>query len=384
MIKQQEENKFTEQTERGIRMKLICSQHELTAGITHASKAVAVRSTMPILDGILLEADEQVKLTGYNMETSIECFVPAEVREPGSIVLTARIFSEIVRKLPEERVSIETTDQDTVIIQSGKSVFKIKGRSADEYPKLQEVDESNQLVMKQSVLKKMIRRTIFSVSTDEARRNLNGCLLECSGYKMVMVAIDGFRLAMCTETNEQEMPDLKFIIHGKALREVQSILSDGDDPVTIYNTQNHILFNFGNVKLISRLIQGDFMNYKSIIPTSEQTNIQLNTQELFQSIERSMLIIANEQQRFSVHLTATDDVLLVDAMTGSGILHDEISIDMQGQPIDINFYPRYFYDALRVIDDEQISISFNGNVGPCVIRPIDSEEFAYLLLPLRK
>ncbi|MGI6546648.1 MAG: DNA polymerase III subunit beta [Fastidiosipilaceae bacterium] len=365
-------------------MKLICSQHELTTGITNASKAAAIRSPMPILDGILFEATDQIKLTGYNMEIGVECMVPAEVQKPGSVVLNVRMFNEIVRKLPEEMISIEMDENETVVIQSGKSVFKIKGREATTFPKLPEVAVDSKLTMKQKSLKTMIRRTIFSVSTDEARRNLNGCLLQCSGNRMIMVAIDGFRLAMCAETSENELPDLEFIIHGKALREVQAILSDGDEDVTIYNTQNHILFNFGDVKLVSRLIQGEYMNYKSIIPTSEQTNIQLNTHELFQSIERAMLIVSAEEQRFPVSLSTVDQTLMVDAVTTNGVLHDEISVDMQGQPIDINFYPRYFYDALRVIDDEQISVSFNGNIGPCLIRPLDSDQFTYLLLPLRK
>ena len=177
---------------------------------------------------------------------------------------------------------------------------------------------------------------------------------------------------------------MEFLIHGKALREVQSILDDDDSTVTLYNTKNHILFDFGNVKLVTRLIQEEYMNYQSIIPTSEQTNIKIATHELYNSIERAMLIIANEDQRFPVTLTTIDDVLMVDAVTGSGVLHDEISIEMTGQPVDINFFPRYFYDALKVIEDEQISISFNGNIGPCLIRPLESDAFTYLLLPLRK
>ena len=282
-------------------MKLICQTSELKDAIMNTQRAVAVRSTMQILDGLLIEANQDILLTGYDMEMGITCRIPAEIIEPGKIVITAKMLSDIARKLPGETVSIEVDDQLKVKIVSGKSEFQIKGREADTFPVLPEVAKENELTMSQATLKNMIRQTIFAVSTDEQRHNLNGALLKCAGNLIEMVAIDGFRLALRREESPVELPNLEFIIHGKALRELMNILLDDKAAITLYTTMNHIKFHFGNVTMVSRLIQGEFMNYDSLLPSSSQTQIVINTLKLQRAIERSMLLIESDNLRYPVN-----------------------------------------------------------------------------------
>lgn len=365
-------------------MKLVCQANEFKTAVLNCQRAVAIRSTMPILDGILIEVEDDIQMTGYDMEIGITCRVPAEVISTGRIVITAKMLSEIVRKLPDETVSIEVDAQEQVTIESGKSVFKIKGRAADTFPVVPVVEKENELSMSQKVLKNMIRQTIFAVSTDESRRNLNGALLKCEGTTIEMVAIDGFRLALRREVSAVELKPMEFIIHGKALRELMSILEDDISGITMYTTLNHIMFNFGNVRMISRLIQGEFMSYNNLIPTTYGTIMNVKTKKLHRAIERAMLLIDTDNMRFPVNFKTEGSLLVVDEQTNNGNLHEEIEVELKGNNIDIDFNPSYFSDALKVIDDEQVSIHFNGQTGPCIIKPLEGDGFAYLVLPLRR
>ena len=366
-------------------MKLICSRDRLMEAISTVQKAVATRSTLPILDGILLEAENGVKLTGYDLETGIECQVEADVPESGSIVVNARMFGDIVRKLPDDIVTIETGHNLSLQIECGSTHFSIKGIRADDYPKIPVVEESQQLAIKQHLLKDMIRQTLFAVSNDESRPILNGCYFNCDGKNLEMVAIDGFRLALRKNEIGDDLPAMKFIIPGKALSEVGRILQTNDNTVEIYPSQNHIRFDTGRVKLVSRLIQGEYMNYRGIIPQTAETTMTISPTAMLAAIERASLVITTEERRFPVRLTMPDDeTLVVSANTEIGTLREELTVSMTGNRIDIDFNPRYFLDALKAIDEDEISVVFNGSMGPCVLKPADSEEFAYLVLPLRR
>ncbi len=365
-------------------MKLIVPTSDFRIAIRNAQRAVATRTTMQILDGILLEAENDLVLTGYDMEMGISCRIPAEIIKPGKIVLTARMLADIVNKLPAETVSLESDEEETVTLISGQSEFKIKGRSAETFPVLPEVEKENELTMSQKLLKNMIKQTIFAVSTDEQRRNLNGCLLKSGEKGFEMVAIDGFRLALRREESPVELPDLKFIIHGKTLRELMNILDDETAAVTLYTTMNHIKFNFGNVVMVSRLIQGEFMNYNSLLPENNETKMVIKTDQLRAAVERAMLLIESDNLRFPVNFKADGDVLEVHETTNVGVMNEEIDIELFGNSVDIDFNPSYFSDALKVIEDEEIAVTFNGQVGPCVINPTEGNRFAYLILPLRR
>jgi DNA polymerase-3 subunit beta len=366
-------------------MKLICSRDRLVDAISIVQKAVATRSTLPILDGILVEAETGVKLTGYDLETGIECQIEADVPEKGSIVINARMFGDIIRKLPDDIVTIETTANLAVLIECGSTHFSIKGIRADDYPKIPIVEEAQQLSIKQHLLKDMIRQTLFAVSNDESRPVLNGCYFNCDGKSLELVAIDGFRLALRKNSIGEELPAMKFIIPGKALSEVGRILQTNESLVEIYPSQNHIRFDTGRVKLVSRLIQGDYMNYKGIIPQTAETTMTIAPAAMLAAVERASLVITTEERRYPVRLTMPDDeTLVVSANTEVGTLREEITVAMTGNRIDIDFNPRYFLDALKAIDDDEISVVFNGSMGPCVLKPMDGQEFAYLVLPLRR
>lgn len=372
-------------------MKFSCAKSDLLEAITYTQRAVSTRSSMAVLEGILVEVTDQVKLTGFDMEIGIEATVMADIRDSGTIVMNSKILGDIVRKLPDELVMIHTEERNTVVIECGRSKFQIKGMDAESYPKLPQVETDLSLALPQKMLREMIRQTIFAASTDEARPNLNSAYLVSTPDKLEMVAIDGFRLALRRfdrdpedEKQKNPWPDTSFIIQGKALREINGIIRE-DGVVTIYSTDNHILFDLGHVKLVSRLIQGQYMNYQSIIPTSEQTHMNVDTRELQSAFERSLLMISAENNRFPVTITTPDEETLnLDVATVRGTLHEDIGVKVSGRLIDCDFNPRFFLDALRVIDDEKIVLSFKGDVGPCVIRPEDGEKFAFIVLPLRK
>lgn len=368
-------------------MKFICSRDHLIEGISTVQKAVATRSTLPVLEGILVEADTStgIKLTGYDLETGIEWQMDADVPESGSIILNARMFGDIIRKLPEDIVSIETAANMSIKIECDSTHFSIRGLSADDYPKIPTVEEDLRIQLSQKMFKEMIHQTIFAVSTDESRPILNGSYIVASDKLLEIVSIDGFRLALRRNKLEDELPDMKFIIPGKALAEVGRVLDAVDQPVSIQLSKNHILFDAGQVKVVSRLIQGEYMNYQGILPQTAETTMTISPQAMLNAIERASLVITSEERRFPVRLTMPDDeTLVVSANTEVGTLREEISVSMTGERIDIDFNPRYFIDALRVIDEDEISIVFNGSMGPCVLKPIDSDEFAYLVLPLRR
>jgi DNA polymerase-3 subunit beta len=367
-------------------MKFICSRDRLIEAISIVQKSVGVRSPMAILDGILVEADEGVKLTGYDMETSIECSIEADVPVKGAIVINARMFGDIIRKLPDEIVSLETTDNLAITIDCGSTHFSIKGLRAEDFPKIPEVADTAQLHIRQSLLKEMIRQTLFAVSTDESRPVLNGCYLVSDGSALEMVAIDGFRLALRRSAIGEELPVMNFIVPGKALNEVGRILSSsGDAQVDIYPSLNHIKFDIGSVTLVSRLIQGEYMNYRGIIPQTAETTLTVDPKSLLSAIERAVLVITSEDRRFPVRLSMIEEeTLIVSANTDVGSLREEITVAMKGSKIDIDFNPKYLLDALKAIEEDEISMVFNGSMGPCVLRPLDSQDFAYLVLPLRR
>lgn len=366
-------------------MKIICAKDQFIEAINIVQKAVSTRSTLPILDGILVEADESVKLTGYDLETGIECNFEADILDKGSIVINSKILGEIIKKLPDDTVKLEVGSSNTVVIESGNSHFSIKGINSEGYPKIPTVEEYEKIIIPQNSFKEMIHQTIFAVSTDESRPVLNGCNIKCMDGSVEMVAIDGFRLALRKKKLEGDIPNVSFIVPGKSLNEAGRITDNTKEPVEIYKSTNHIMFDTGRVKMVSRLIAGEYMNYNSIIPQTAETTIIVSPSVLFNAIERASLIITSDDRKFPVRLMTTDDeTLVISSNTDLGSVREEVKISMTGNKIDIDFNPKYFIDALKVIDEDEISISFNGSMGPCVLRPIDSDEFSYLVLPLRR
>ena len=367
-------------------MKLVISRDNLVEAISIVQKAVSTRSTLPILDGILIEAAaNNVKLTGYDLETGIEALVDADVMEEGSIVIPSKVFGEIVRKLPYEEVAISTNERMVIDIESGTSKFSINGISSEGFPKIPEVGEDNKIILNQEILRNMISQTIFAISTDEGRPMLNGSLFESDGKNINVVSIDGFRMAHRKKAIGEDLPVLKFLIPGKALHEAARILTGKDAEVVIYASTNHILFDTGKFRIVSRLINGEFLDYHAIVPKNSSTTMIVDKNAVLNAVERASLIIQKEDRRCPVNLSMDDEeTLVIRSSTELGNLREEVKCEITGELINVDFNHKYIMDALRAIDDDTVKFLFSGANGPSVVVPTEGEEYTYLILPLRK
>lgn len=363
-------------------MKVICSKEHLIEGINIVQKAVSTKSTLAILEGIMLEVNEQFKLTGNDLEIGIECYVDADIKRQGSIVLNSKMFGDIVKRLPDSEVLIEVLPNNSVIIECENSHFELKGIPSDTYPALPSIKKENAFIIKQKIAREMIRQTLFAVSIDENRPILTGSLLECKENNVTFVSIDGFRLALRKSKIENENQSFSVVIPGKTLNEIVKILQPIDEKITIYSTQNQILFDIGNCKVVSRLLEGEYLNYNSIIPKEYETKVRVKTKDILSSLERASLITA-EEKKYPVKFNVMDEKIIISSNTEIGAVREEVRVDITGNNLDIGFNPRYFIDSLKVIEDEEIDIYFTSSIGPCTIRPIEKHDYAYMILPVR-
>lgn len=363
-------------------MKVICSKEHLMEGINTVQKAVSTKSTMPILEGILLEAFNEFKLTGNDLEIGIESYVEADIKTQGSIVLNSKMFGDIVRRLPDSEVLIEVSSNDSVIIECENSHFELKGIPSDTYPALPSIEKNDAFIIKQKTARDMIRQTLFAVSIDDNRPILTGSLLECKDNYVTFVSIDGYRLALRKSEIENESPNFSVVIPGKTLNEIVKILQPVDEEISIYSTQNQILFDIGKCKVVSRLLEGEYLNYNSIIPKDFETKVRVKNKEILSSLERASLITA-EEKKYPVKFNIMDEKIIISSNTEIGAVREEVRVDITGNRLDIGFNPRYFIESLRVIEDEEIDIYFTSSIGPCTIRPIDKDDYAYMILPVR-
>lgn len=367
-------------------MKIICSKENLLDGINIVQKAVSAKTTLPILEGILIEANDRIKMTGNDLEIGIECYVDADIKRPGSIVINSRMFGDIIRRLPDSEVLIEVKENNSVIIECENSFFEIKGIPAEGFPALPSIEKEEGIRISKKILKDMIKQTIFAVSIDENRPILTGSLFEYRSGKLTIVSIDGYRLAMrrFDSENAAEGMDRNLIIPGKTLNEISKIIQPVDEDIYIYAAGNQILFDMGNCIMTSRLLEGEYLNYMGIIPNEHETKITVNTKDFLACFERASLVITNEERRYPVKLDITDDMVVISANTEAGNVREEIRTEMEGKKLEISFNHRYFIEALRVIDNEMVDIFFTTNIGPCTIKPMQGNDFAYLILPIRK
>ena len=368
-------------------MKFNCNKTDLQDAISIVQKAIKTNSTVQILDGILIQAEDgKVKLTGYDLETGIEADVESDVIENGSVVVNSRYFGEVIKMLSEEMTTIEADDRYSVSITSGDAHTVLKGNSAESYPKIPVIETDNKITVSQKMIRDMINSTIFAVSKDGTRQSLTGCNLESDGSVLTMVAIDGFRMALRRENVGTEFPVMNFIIPGKALSEAAKIFDDDDKKeVIVYSSSNHLLFDIGDVRIISRLLGGPFVNYGAIIQKNPKTVVTIDRRKLLDAVNRASLIIMTDERRCPVQLKTTDSYTLLVAANAEGGNHKEnIAIETSGDMVDIDFNAKYLTDALKAIDDDKIKIEFNGNQGPCIIVPCEGNEFVYLILPIRR
>lgn len=365
-------------------MKFVCSQSLLTNAINTVQKAVSTKSTHPILKGILIEAhDQKLKLTGNDLNVGIECYIEAQVIEEGSIVVSSRLFGEIIRKLPDAPIECIVDEALQIQINCQKSKFSLSGQPSVEFPELPELGDTEVCDLECDILKNMIRQTLFATSQDETRPILTGALIEIEGGKMTMVAIDGYRLALrSAEVNPTVIG--KAVVPGKTLSEVSKIISaiTDNDKIHVAFTDKHILFEIDQIRVVSRLLEGEFIKYGQIIPKENKSKVIVKTQDLLNSIERASLM-ARESKNSSIKLAVKDKTLSITSNVEIGSASEEVDIDLEGQELEIGFNPKYLVDALKIMDSEEVQMEFSTSNSPCIIKPIDHDNYTYLVLPVR-
>jgi len=335
------------------------------------------------MEGILIEAGSELRLTGYNLETGIQARVPSEITQTGSLVLPARLFGEIVRNLPDD-VVVVSSQEYTVHIQCGPSKYKILATDAEEFPELPSVDQQNSLTIGQNVLRSMINQTLFAVSDNESRPVHTGSLFEIEGDSLTVVSVDGYRLALRREkVDERTGADaFSFVVPGAALGEVEKICS-GEEPVTVIQGARHILFRTGDNLLVCRRLEGEFLAYRNAIPRNNTIQVECAGRALLTSIDRVSLIIS-EKLKSPLRCVFGDGVVDITTKTAIGDAADQCPIEGDGQGLEIGFNNKYLKDALKAAPAERLRLEFTSGVAPCVILPAEGEEnFIYMVLPVR-
>ena len=366
-------------------MKIICQKDLLLQYINIVNKAVSSRTTLPILECILLSVDEKgFFLTGNDLELGIKTApIESEIIAHGEVAIEAKLFNEIVRRLSGETVTLSCDEKFAVTIQCGSSEFTIMGQSGDDFTAPTEVAQEQAYVMKQNDLRNMIRQTIFSVAQDNAKQVLTGELFECREDTIQIVSVDGYRISFRKNELLKSCGANNIIVPGKALLELNKILSqEEEDLVSIYVTDKHVLFDLGIATVVSRLINGDFINYSQSFSDDFKTSVVTDRNLLIQSLERASLV-SRDNRKTPVRLQINSNSLVITAKSDMGTAYEDILIDMEGEELSIAFNPRYLIEALRAIDDEQVKIHLTASLSPCTILPVEGDSYKYLILPLR-
>lgn len=365
-------------------MKFSCEKALLQAAISTTSRAVSPKSSIPALEGILLEAGNDLRLTGYNLETGIRTIVPADIREEGTLVLGARLFGEIVRKLPDNIVTFQSENY-MVNIKCGMSEFNILGTDPEEFPELPTVEYQNSLILPQSRLKAMISQTLFAVSDNESRPIHTGSLFEVDSNGLTIVSVDGYRLALRHEAIDKKegAETFSFVVPGAALSEVEKICSDVDEPASVTQGARHVMFKVGDTMLVSRRLEGEFLAYRQAIPRNNTIHVEGETRALLSSIDRVSLIIS-DKLKSPLRCVFDSNLLKISTKTAIGDAYDECPLSGDGGGLEIGFNNKYLMDALKAAPADKVRLELTTGVSPCVILPTEGEEnFLYMVLPVR-
>lgn len=365
-------------------MKFSCEKALLQAAISTTSRAVSPKSSIPALEGILLEAGSDLRLTGYNLETGIRTIVPADIREEGTLVLGARLFGEIIRKLPDDIVTFQAENY-MVNIKCGMSEFNILGTDPEEFPELPTVEYQNSLILPQSKLKAMISQTLFAVSDNESRPIHTGSLFEVDGNGLTIVSVDGYRLALRHESIDKKegAETFSFVVPGAALSEVEKICSDVDEPASVTQGARHVMFKVGDTMLVSRRLEGEFLAYRQAIPRNNTIHVEGDTRALLSSIDRVSLIIS-DKLKSPLRCVFDSNLLKISTKTAIGDAYDECPLSGDGGGLEIGFNNKYLMDALKAAPADKVRLELTTGVSPCVILPTEGEEnFLYMVLPVR-
>ena len=363
-------------------MKLICSKANLLRGVNIVSKAVPTRTTMAILECILIDAStNEIKLMANDMELGIETRIEGEIVDRGVIALDAKIFSEIVRKLPDSDITIETDSTFKTVISCEKAKFNIVGKSGDDFSYIPYIEKNESIVLSQFTLKEVIRQTIFSIADNDNNKLMTGELFDINENQLKVVSLDGHRISIRYIEMKNNYDHKKVVVPGKTLQEISKIIPGNvDEDVIIYITDNHIVFDFDKTTVVSRLIEGDYFKIDQMLSSDYETKVKVNKKELLDCIDRSTLLV-KEGDKKPIIMNVTDGNMELKINSFIGSMNEDMDIEKEGKDILIGFNPKFFIDALRVIDEEEVSLYMVNPKAPCFIKD-DEGKFIYLILPV--
>lgn len=365
-------------------MRIICDTQKLTEKCLNIQRSVPAKAVLPHLEGILIKTVEngRIELCGYDLELGITSYIDVRVEEPGACLLNAKTLCDILRLLPDEVVSIECDEKNICTIKSGESDYTLVSLNPDEFPEMPVITDEKSIKVSQNVLRDMIRQTIFAVSIDDSKAVHKGIKFEIKAGQIRLIALDGYRLAIRTEFIEYNGDDISFVVPSKTLSEVIKLTNDDDEFIGLKIGKRHIVFSIGEYDLVSRLLEGEFLNYSSAIPTSKTTVVRVNTGDFIKSIERASIIIT-DKLKSPLRFIFDEDIIKISAVTALGSANDKTSCSTDGKRTEIGFNNRFLLDALRSCDTDEVLINLNGSVSPAVIVPPQGENFLYLILPVR-
>ena len=363
-------------------MKLVVSKSNLLRGVNTVIKAVPTRTTMAILECILIDAStNEIKLMANDLELGIETKVEGEIIERGVIALDAKFFSEVVRNLPENDVTIETDESFKTVIKCEKSIINIVAKSGDDFSRIPYIEKNDSIVMSQFTLKEVIKQTIFSISDNDNNKLMTGELFEINENQLKVVSLDGHRISIRYIELKNNYPYKKVVVPGKTLQEISKIIPGNvDEDVFIYITHNHIVFEFNNTIVVSRLIEGEYFKIDQMLSSDYETKVKINKKNLLDCINRSTLLV-KEGDKKPIIMNITDGNMEVKITSFVGTMKEDIDIAKDGKDILIGFNPKFFMDALRVIDEEEVTLYMVNPKAPCFIKD-DEGKFIYLILPV--
>ena len=367
-------------------MKFRCSKEDLILALNNVSRTVTSKTTMPILEGVLIETyDNNIKLTTNDLEIGSEYIIKSEIETSGSTVVDLKTFNEIIRKIESDEITFEV-ENNIFVIKATSGVFKLLTMNPEEFTRLPVFNVDKEIIISEKMFKDMVRKTVFATSNDQNRPVYTGALIDVSNNVVNIVAIDGYRMAIRKEYLEGSK-DFKAIIPAKVLTEITKTLSDSDDNmIKIGVNKNQVLFRMGPCTVISRIIEGDFLNYNTIVPAQQDTKVRIARKNLLEALERVAIFCreaSEKDKKVPVKININLDLFEISCVSVTGDAKEKVNALVEGKELEIGFNPRYLMEALRVIDDDEIELNFSSNVLPLIIKPLATSDYLYMVLPVK-
>ena len=365
-------------------MYVICNRNDLMKSVGIVSKAVSTRTTMMILEDILLDAEGgSLTLVGNDLDLGIQTTIEAVVKKEGSICVNAKMFSEMIRRLPDDDISLETEDNGRIRIECGHSKYTMATMPGEDFPRLPEVEGRQEILLSQAIFRQMINDTIFSIAPENSGRPiLTGELMDIRGGYLYLVAVDGFRISM-KRSLIQSAENFKVTIPGKAMNEIRNILETEEDSLmNISFTGKHALFRMNDTIVLTRLLEGTFLNYERNLDMDFKTKVTVNRRELYESVDRAALI-SRESKNSPIRLEIGEESIIITSNAENGTSREEVGLVLEGEPLTIAFNPKYYLEALKSIDDLEVQILYNSSLTPCIIQATEGKDYQYFILPIR-